>query len=146
MRVHVPQRLPVVAQPTLPLWAERRCRIAHTPHECERADDRVRENVPRRLPSTPLQSILERRHPRRDGAVKIALPEIFACAPSIFGKCDGRGTPDNKCSRIAVPIPPSPPPYTLTTSAWSLGSRKSYTQPTLSDVIPAVDPRSLSRI
>ena len=110
MRVHVPQRLPVVAQPTLPLWAERRCRIAHTPHECERADDRVRENVPRRLPSTPLQSILERRHPRRDGAVKIALPEIFACAPSIFGKCDGRGTPDNKCSRIAVPTHPSPPP------------------------------------
>jgi|HubBroStandDraft_4_1064222.scaffolds.fasta_scaffold85289_1 hypothetical protein len=74
MRVHVPQRLPVVAQPTLPLWAERRCRIAHMRHDCERADDRVRENVPRRLSGTPLQSILERRHPRRDGAVKSARP------------------------------------------------------------------------
>ena len=38
-------------------------------HECERADDRVRKNVPRRLPSPPLRSIPQRRHPRRDGAV-----------------------------------------------------------------------------
>src|ERR1700735_227012 len=44
--------------------------LTSEPHLRERADDRLREDVPRRLPGPPLRSIPERRHPRRDGAVE----------------------------------------------------------------------------
>jgi 2-polyprenyl-6-methoxyphenol hydroxylase-like FAD-dependent oxidoreductase len=43
--------------------------FAPQPHRRQRANDRVRENFPRRLPRAPTRSVPERRHPRRNGAV-----------------------------------------------------------------------------
>src|SRR5277367_2166295 len=69
--------------------ALRRLELTSEPHLRERADDRVRENVPRRLPGPPLRSVPERRHPRRDGAV-ISFISIGLKARRITRKAKGR--------------------------------------------------------
>ena len=74
--------------------------LTSEPHSSERADDRVRENVPRRLPGPPLRSIPERRHPRRDGAV-ISFISIGLRARRITRKAKGRtrASPDYSTMR-----------------------------------------------